>query len=126
MKLKSFSNFNESLQTESASWDFADEMNPNEQENVMKDKYASKLIESVTGESNETDGDFEIKLTNGDNIKYLYVYHPYKGDPNKQYLKVNGVRLDIDNFLENYAADYNSMILGAIYMYIDFKLGILK
>jgi len=91
----------------------------------------SRLVKGVVGDLTEVDGDFTIELTNDEKIVYHYRFSPHvsmerPGDKEFYYVPYDSnvrVHMNFDYFLEEYGSAMG-MIVGALTMYVDHKLGI--
>lgn len=113
--------------TESIDWDFSDEMDEDGTSadndiKQLKEDYGD-LVESVHGKMTETDGNFQIYLTNGDQINYRYKYHPFPQESFKQQnqyimfqIKGRNHKFDADEYLY-YLENWSLPIYSAIKMY---------
>lgn len=124
MKILKVHQFNESIE-----WELEDEMDPKGEDQKAVESEYGDIIEYVDGKMNETDGDFEVKLKNGDKISYYYKYHPFPPEQfkkEKQYIDftINGKthRYGADEYLEEYVSNYGLNVYGAMKMYDDVHL----
>ena len=99
------------------------------------DRLLRKVFISASGKVDETDGWFEIKLADDARIEYRYIYVPY--EPMRKESQQNVFRIHckygvftfshlIDTIQEDYMAGYDDFLIGAIWFYIDWKLGVNK
>lgn len=89
-----------------------------------------KLIRSITGKMDETEGQFEIELKNGDTLKYKYVFKPHRNFEKKgesYFLNedndFNTTNFDFEDYCENYLSGFGA-ITGAMAYYTQWKLGL--